>query len=258
MGIVNVTPDSFYEKARTEKIDQAIARAIALEKQGADIIDIGGESTRPGSESVSCEEELERVIPVLQGVQGIIQKPISIDTSKPEVAEKAIRYGASMINDVTGFSNERMRKLAAETKAHCCIMHMQKNPKTMQQTPSYPGGVVLEVYDWLDKQTKLCLHDGIEAQNIIIDPGIGFGKTMQDNFTLIHQAKTFMKLGFHVLYGVSRKTFLRKFLQKETDDVLAGTLAANAFLIISGVHIIRVHDVIEHRDMVDVLTQIAS
>lgn len=251
MGIVNVTPDSFYSKSRAFDVDQAVEKAHLLQKLGADIIDIGGESTAPTSAPVDEEVEMRRVLPVLEKLQSTI--PISIDTSKPQVAKRAIELGASIINDVTGFTNPQMRKLAADTGVQCCVMHMQGTPQTMQINPSYPRGVVLEVYEWLEAQTRLCIQDGIQKEKIIIDPGIGFGKTMQDNFALIQHAKKFVQMGFQVLYGTSRKTFLRKFFQKEAEDVLAGTLAVDSFLALQGVHILRVHDVQEHVDAIQVL-----
>jgi len=248
MGIVNVTPDSYFEKSRSQSIDGAIAYALQLVHEGADIIDVGGESTRPQAASISVQEELERVIPVIRALSQAVSVPISIDTMKPEVAEKAIENGASMINDVTGFSDERMRKIAAASRVSCCVMHMQGTPQTMQQRPYYEKGVVAELLIWFDRQTKRLIADGIEPAKIIIDPGIGFGKTDEDNLALIKNVKSLQQLGFPLLYGISRKSFLRRLLNKPTEELLAATIAINAYLMLQGVEIIRVHDVMEHGD----------
>lgn len=253
MGIVNVTPNSFYLPSRTKSVDAAIERALMLEADGADIIDIGGESTRPGAIPVPLEEELERVIPVIKVLSRELKIPISIDTKKPEVAEQAVIHGAKMLNDVSGFIDPSMRKIAADAQLDVCVMHMQGTPSTMQLQPVYERGVVVEVLEWLDLQAQLLIHDGIEPSRIILDPGIGFGKTYEDNCALIRNAGLFQKLGFRLLYGTSRKAFIRHFLNKPTEELLSATLAVNCLLALSGVEIIRVHDVKEHRDAMDIL-----
>lgn len=257
MGIVNVTPDSFYPASRTQTLDAAIKRALTLIQEGADIIDIGGESTRPGAEIVSIQEELERVIPVIQTIKSMTNTAISIDTMKPEVAIQAVQYGASLINDVTGFIDPRMREIAKEAHASCIVMHMQGTPKTMQQNPVYENGVVFDVCQWLSLQADRLIQEGIEPEKIILDPGIGFGKTMEDNFELIKHLSSFQELGYKMLYGISRKSFLRKFLNKPVEDLLLATLALNTKLMLSGVDIIRVHDVQEHQEVRKLLTVFA-
>lgn len=249
MGIVNVTPDSFYPASRTQTIDSAVERALMLIQEGADIIDVGGESTRPGAEIVSVQEELERVIPVIQMVKSITDATISIDTMKPEVAIQAVKYGASLINDVTGFTDPHMRQVAKDAHTMCVMMHMQGMPKTMQQNPVYENGVVSDVRKWLFLQADLLIHDGIAPENIILDPGVGFGKTMEDNFELIKHLSSFQELGYKMLYGISRKSFLRKFLSKPVEDLLFATLTLNTKLMMNGVDIIRVHDVQEHHEV---------
>ena len=256
MGIINVTPDSFYGPSRAVDKQAAIEKAHSFVDAGADYIDIGGESTRPQAEKVSLDEELKRVIPVFKELSRTVKIPLSIDTMKPEVAKQAVEHGATLINDVSGFSNPLMRKVAADFQVDCCVMHMQGTPQTMQDRPCYERDVVVEVYDWLDKQTKIMIHEGIASERIIVDPGIGFGKTIEDNFSLIKSAAAFKKLGFRVLYGVSRKSFMRHFLNKGPEAVLAATVALNSFLIQAGVDIIRVHDVSEHRDARDLLSMI--
>lgn len=262
MGVLNVTPDSYFVPSRHVDVDAAIQRAILLQEEGADIIDIGGESTRPSVNAygenieVSVEEELRRVIPVIKGLKGHLQVPISIDTQKAEVAARALDAGASMINDITGFRDHAMRKIAVDSRAEVCVMHMQGVPQTMQVNPRYEQGVIQETIEWLDKQTQLLLEDGVKQDRIMIDPGIGFGKTMQHNLQIIHHIKEYQRLGFRVLVGASRKLFMAKYLQKTSEDLLFATLGINAFLAFSTVDFIRVHDVKAHRDMINILAAI--
>ncbi len=254
MGILNVTPDSFYAESRRADVASAVARAMELAQSGADSIDIGGESTRPGAREVSVEEEISRVIPVLTALQGEMRIPISIDTRKPEVAAVAIQHGATLINDISGFSDPQMRKLAVTAGVDVCVMHMQGTPETMQQHPHYPRGVVQEVYDFLCKRAECLINEGVEPSRIIIDPGIGFGKTVEDNFALIRQCKVFIATGFRVLYGISRKSFIKKSLENRlVEELLPATIACNTFLALSGVDSIRVHDVQAHRDALRIL-----
>ncbi len=258
MGIVNVTPDSFYAPSRTTTTEQAVEKAHRLIAEGADCIDIGGESSRPAKlydslEAVSLEEELKRVIPVVKQLAPYVKVPLSIDTIKPEVAKQAIHNGATMINDITGFIDPEMRKLAAAAQVDVCVMHMQGMPANMQEKPVYEKGVVAEVYDFLDKQTELLVAEGVYPEHIIIDPGIGFGKSIEDNFELIKNIDLFKKLGFKILYGISRKSFIYRFLNKERNDILSATIALNSMLMLSQVDIIRVHDVADHRDARDLI-----
>ena len=258
MGIVNVTPDSFYVPSCAPTTDLAIEKAHKLIAEGADCIDIGGESSRPanvygGLEKVSLEEELKRVIPVVKKLAPCVKVPLSIDTTKPEVAQQAIHNGATMINDITGFTDPEMRKLAATTQVDVCVMHMRGQPVNMQEKPFYEKGVVAEVYDFLDKQTKLLLAEGVFPEHIIIDPGIGFGKSVEDNFELVKNICLFQSLGFRDLYGISRKSFIYRFLNKERNDILSATIALNSQLILAQADMIRVHDVVDHREARDLL-----
>lgn len=253
MGILNVTPDSFSDKGRWFGQEQAIKRGIEIYQQGADILDIGGESTRPGATPVSEKEELERVLPVIKALKKEIPIPISIDTMKPAVAAAALAEGASLINDVSGFRAPQMRIIAANANVQICLMHMHENPQTMQKNPSYPNGIIPFLLDWFLQQVDLLTKAGVQKNNIILDPGIGFGKTVADNIEIVQNLPKIKNLGFPVLIGLSRKSFLGKILNKNTPDLLTATLAVNQLAIQSGVDIIRVHDIEEHRDLINLI-----
>lgn len=253
MGILNATPDSFYTESRFNDLNSAVQRGIQIYEESADIIDIGGESTRPNAAIVSEDEELKRVIPLIKTLKSLIPIPISIDTSKPKVADAAIAAGASFINDVAGFRHNAMRQIAAETGVEICVMHMKDNPQTMQQNPFYPNGIINHLVQWFDQQIEELLAAGIKKNQIILDPGIGFGKTVADNLEIIHNLHKFKALGFPVLLGISRKSFLSKILNKPTADLLYGTIAVNAMALLADVDIIRVHDVKEHRDVIKIM-----
>lgn len=252
MAILNTTPDSFYEGSRAATVSDAIDRALTFERDGADILDIGGESTRPGAPPVDEEEELRRVIPVIEGLQGKLTIPISIDTTKPNIARAAIEAGARFLNDISGFSNPEMVMLAAESKLDICVMHMHGTPKTMQvDLPHYEGGVVSSLLHWFEKRVDQLTREGVNPKQIAIDPGIGFGKTVADNLEIIHNLHLFKKLGFRVLLGASRKSFLSKILGKQAPELLPATLAVSTLAIEQDIDILRVHDVKEHRSIID-------
>lgn len=253
MGILNVTLDSFYEKSRFFSVEQALEQAIQFEKEGADFIDIGGCSTRPGAEPISSEEELNRVLPVILELKKKISIPLSIDTYQYKVAKKAVENGIEFINDVTGFVDPNMRKLAAESALPICVMHMQNCPKTMQDKPFYPGGIVVELIDWFKKRIDLLLKDGVSIDQIILDPGIGFGKTVEDNYIILQELEKLQQLGFPLLLGISRKSFIQKTLCTTQDNALYGTLALATELMKQKVDILRVHDVLAHKDAQRVL-----
>lgn len=247
MGILNVTPDSFFEGSRFYDPERAIAQGIKLFQDGADIIDIGGESSRPGSDPVSLEEELARVIPVIKGLRKEISIPISIDTTKPKVAAASLEAGASFINDVSGFRDPEMIALAAQADVPICLMHMLGEPKTMQSNPHYEEGVVSALVRFFTERVKKLTKGGVKIKNIYLDPGIGFGKTTDDNFEILRNLQRFRTLGFPILIGLSRKAFLKNTLNKPTEETLAATIAMNTVALLSNVEIIRVHDVPEHR-----------
>lgn len=256
IGILNCTPDSYFAEARFPNLNQAIEHGLRLFEEGADIVDIGGESTRPSnSKGVSEEEELERVIPVIEGIRKHTGLPLSIDTFKPLVAEEALKAGASILNDITGGANPLMRQLASQSGAPIIVMHMKGAPHT-DAAPDYPDGVVSEIYAFFKKQTALLLEEGVKKSQIILDPGIGggsFGKTPEQCLQILKNLKEFQTLGYPLLVGLSRKSFLQKILQKEASEVLSTTLALNTMTALEGVGYIRVHDVAEHRDILTIL-----
>lgn len=258
MGVLNVTPDSFYDQGQYFSPELAIARGIKLFEDGADILDIGGESTRPNADLVTVNEELSRVIPVIEALKQEISIPLSIDTMKAEVARAAVDAGAEWINDVSGFRDPGMVQAAADTGAKLCVMHMQGMPKTMQANPVYPNGVVEEIILWF-KETVLKLEAaGIKKKNIILDPGVGFGKTVEDNYVILHNLQKFKALGFPVLLGLSRKSFMGKVLNKPPEELLPSTIAMDALAMRENIDFIRVHDVEEHRHVAVVMEKYLS
>jgi dihydropteroate synthase len=258
MGVLNITPDSFSDGGKyfDNKIilNKVIEDAIKMEKEGADFIDVGGESTRPGSEKISIAEELQRVIPVITEIKKKIRIPISIDTYKSEVAEEALKAGASIVNDISGFKfDERIAGVTAKYNSSCILMHMKGTPKNMQKNPVYEN-VVEEVYDCLKDSIDIAKNSGIKQ--IIIDVGIGFGKTLQHNLELLRNLKRFTELDCPVLLGVSRKSFIDKIYHATINERLEGTIAANTIGIMNGANIIRVHDVLENVKAVRVADEI--
>jgi dihydropteroate synthase len=244
MGIVNVTPDSFSDGGRFLDPQQALQQAVALWEQGADILDIGGESTRPYAEPVPAEEELRRVVPVLEGLRRHLpQAVLSIDTSKAVVAQAALALGVEIVNDVTGLTGDpAMVPLVAASGAGVCVMHMQGTPQTMQDHPTYQD-VVAEVYDYLRQRRDALVAAGISQERICLDPGIGFGKTHAHNVALMASCGKFLELGCPVLVGHSRKGFLAKLIGDAQADRTAATIGGALALGWQGVHVIRVHDV---------------
>jgi dihydropteroate synthase len=247
MGVLNVTPDSFSDGGDFFGIDQAIERGIQIAAEGADIIDVGGESTRPGAEPVSLKEELQRVLPVIEKLRAKIDIPISIDTSKSEVAEAALNAGALIINDVTaGRADEKMLPLAATQHAALVLMHMQGEPRTMQKNPRYHN-VVREVADFFRQQYTCALECGVDPMRLAFDPGIGFGKTLEHNLSLLKNLERLRVDNRPLAVGVSRKSFLGKIVgSNEIGDRLAPTVALTAILRARGGDIFRVHDVKEN------------
>lgn len=243
MGIVNITPDSFSDGGNFFEPRRAIEHGLQLVADGAAILDIGGESTRPYSSPVSEAEELRRVLPVIEGLSRLTKTPISIDTSKAKVAEEALAAGAEIINDVTGLEGDPgMLEVACRTGAGVCAMHMQGTPQTMQDQPTYQN-VVGEILQYLRERQHQLLAAGIAPEKICLDPGIGFGKTHQHNLDLIRQIDTFHQLGSPLLVGHSRKGFIGKILEDKDLDRDAGTLAVTLYLAQQGIQVIRVHEV---------------
>ena len=245
MGIVNVTPDSFSDGGRYLDADRAVARGEEMARDGADIIDIGGESTRPGAGSVSAREEMERVLPVIRGLRRNASIPISIDTAKAEVARAALEEGADLVNDISALRfDPAMASLVAAEKVPVVLMHMQGTPRTMQQNPAYED-VVAEVKGFLLGRVQFAIEAGVERERIIVDPGIGFGKNLDHNLALLRGLPALAALGRPVLVGASRKTFIGKLLDAGPEERLEGSLAAAVAAVLAGANMIRVHDVKE-------------
>jgi dihydropteroate synthase len=249
MGVLNITPDSFSDGGKyfdsKVNIDRVIADAVRMEQEGADFLDVGGESTRPGAENVSLDEELERVIPVISSLKDKVSIPLSIDTYKSDVAEEALKAGAVIVNDISGFRfDEKMPEVTARCGASCILMHIKGTPKDMQRDPQYDD-VVQVVYDYLAESVRMAEDAGIKQ--IITDVGIGFGKSLEHNLTLIKYLGRFKELGYPILMGLSRKSFMDKIFPTPVDERLEGTIAANAISIVNGANIIRVHDVLENK-----------
>lgn len=252
MGILNVTPDSFFERSRAYSHLSAIKRGILLATEGADIIDIGGMSSRPGAEEIPENEELRRTIPVISALKQEIKVPLSIDTYRPRIAKEAVAAGCSIINDITGFADAEMRRIAASSSCTLVVMHMQGTPRSMQHNPTYREGVVPHLMQFFEKRLALLLKEGIAEKRIVIDPGIGFGKSLQHNLDILKNLSQFKALGFPILIGLSRKSLISKILNKPTEELLPATLALNALAMAQKVDILRVHDVKEHRDLIDI------
>lgn len=250
MGILNVTPDSFYDGGRRLEPDKAVADGVELVEAGADILDIGGESTRPGARSVPADEEVERVLPVIRGLRRRVKVPISIDTYKAQVARAALDEGADIVNDISAFRfDAAMVSLVASEKVPVVLMHMQGTPRTMQAEPRYDE-VLQEVKGFLAARIQYAVEAGVERETIILDPGIGFGKNLAHNLTLLRGLPALASLEQPLLVGASRKTFIGKILGVEPDERLEGSLAAAVAAVLGGAHIIRAHDVKETRKAV--------
>ena len=250
MGILNVTPDSFSGDGIYQDIDRAVETGERLVQEGADIIDIGGESTRPGAQSVTIEEEIERVIPVIEKLSRKIKAPISIDTAKSKVARRALDSGASIVNDITGFeSDHEMVYVIREFNAKVVLMHIKGTPQTMQNSPKY-GNLIQEIKEELRRIIDKAILNGIKKENIIIDPGIGFGKTLEHNLEILNRLSEFKELGMPVLVGPSRKSFIGKITGTEPYNRVFGTAGAVAVAIENGADIVRVHDVKEIKQAV--------
>lgn len=241
MGIVNITPDSFSDGGRYLQYDAALSYAHTLIQQGADILDLGGESTRPGALAVSVQEELDRVMPVIEGLRGA-PIPLSIDTSKPEVMRAAIAAGASMVNDINALQNPEALNIAAASEVAVCLMHKQGTPQTMQRQPQYQN-VVEEVQQFLRERITAVQAAGVSQQRIIVDPGFGFGKTLVHNLALLQQLKYFSGLGMPLLVGLSHKSMLGAITGQDVAHRVHASVAAALLAVERGANIVRVHDV---------------
>jgi len=257
MGIVNVTPDSFSDGGHHRRWDKAVEHALQLVREGADVLDIGGESTRPGSAPVEAGDELERVLPVIRVLAGETDTPISIDTRKPAVAAAALEAGAVLVNDVNGLREDGMIETIARAGAGACIMHMRGTPRTMQQQPHYDD-VVVDVQDFLRDRADRALAGGIDGERVWVDPGIGFGKALEHNLELLAALDRFARLGYPVLVGASRKRFIDRIRTAPVDERLGGSLAAVADATRLPRAVVRVHDVFATRQFLEVRVRIAK
>ena len=256
MGILNVTPDSFSDGGKYLSVERAVERAKEMVKEGADIIDIGGESSRPFSEPVSEDEEMKRVLPVIEELQEL-KVPISIDTYKPRVAEEALKRGVSVVNDIYGLRKEGMAEIVRDYDAAVVIMHMKGEPKNMQLNPSY-ADTIGEIAKFLRERIEFTLKKGIEEDKIIIDPGIGFGKRVEDNLRILKYLDSFKSLGFPILVGASRKSYMGKLLDLPVEERLESTIASDVIASLKGASIIRVHDVKENLRAIRMLEKITE
>jgi dihydropteroate synthase len=257
MGILNVTPDSFSDGGRFDRVDAALEHAMTMVAQGAHIIDVGGESTRPGAQAVSVDQELERVIPVIETIRANSDIPLSIDTSKPEVMRAAVTAGASLINDVNALRADGALECCVDLGVPVCLMHMQGEPRTMQQQPMYDN-VVENVTTFLHERVSVCIGAGIDPESIIIDPGFGFGKSLQHNLKLLHNLERICELDLPLLVGFSRKSMFGAILDRPVEERLFGSLAATVLAWQKGARYFRVHDVAATRDALQVCIAVAE
>jgi len=251
-GVLNVTPDSFSDGGRFHSFDRAVERGRSVAAEGADLIDVGGESTRPGSRPPTLAEELDRVVPVVEALGRQVPVPLSVDTSRPEVMREAVAAGASMVNDVRALRSPGALEAAAELGVPVCLMHMQRSPESMQEDPRYRD-VVVEVRTFLAERMRACLDAGIRQEHLVVDPGFGFGKTLTHNVALLASLDAFTGLGVPVMVGLSRKSVLGQLTGRTVGDRLPGSLAAAIVAVQRGATLLRVHDVAATRDVLAVL-----
>jgi dihydropteroate synthase len=252
MGILNVTPDSFSDGGKFSDLDHALYQAETMIDEGADFIDVGGESTRPGAAAVSLQKEIDRVVPVIENLATRFDVVLSVDTSKAKVMSEAVIAGAGLINDVRALQEEGALKAVSNSGAAVCLMHMQGQPLTMQADPKY-SNVITDVISFLADRIDKCMKNGISEDKIIVDPGFGFGKTLSHNYQLLNGLNEMLSLGVPILSGTSRKSMIGNLLNRDVDQRLAGSIAAATVSIMNGAKIIRVHDVKESVDAVKVV-----
>jgi len=256
MGVLNVTPDSFSDGGKYINPDVAVKRGIRMVEEGADIIDVGGESTRPGSTSISLKEEIERVLPVVKGLLKEIDVPVSIDTYKSDVAEICLKEGVHIVNDISGLRfDDRMVDVVIKYDVPVIIMHIKGTPKDMQINPHYDN-FLEELKTYFKNRIEFAVSRGVSREKIIIDPGIGFGKRLQDNFSILQNIRFFKELGYPVLIGASRKSFIGKTINEDINNRLEGSLASASIACYNGVNIVRVHDVKETKRALKIVESI--
>jgi len=257
MGILNVTPDSFSDGGQFTHFNSALKQVDNMINNGVDIIDIGGESTRPGAVDVSVQDEIVRVIPLLKAIKSRFDINVSIDTSKAEVIGEAITYGADMINDVRALQNKGCLEVVAQSDIAICLMHMQGMPRTMQENPEY-NDIIDDILEFFRQRIDCCERSGINKERLVLDPGFGFGKTVAHNYEVLAKFAQFKTLGLPVLAGISRKSMIGNLLNRDVNERLAGSLAAAIVAVQQGANIIRVHDVQESVDALNILKAIAQ
>ena len=257
MGVLNVTPDSFSDGGTFVTVEQAVDHARQMQAEGADIIDIGAESSRPGAHPIDEREELRRLIPVVEAVRAAVSLPISVDTTKAAVARSAIQAGVAIVNDISALQGDSsMAQLVAETGVGVVLMHMQGTPQTMQQSPRY-GNVVEEVMAFLQQRAQVAIACGVRSSQIVLDPGFGFGKLQEHNLRMLAEFEAFTTLGYPVLAGVSRKQFIGNVIRRPVHEREFGNAGAVAVAVLKGAHIIRVHDVRAMKDTATVVSAIS-
>lgn len=257
MGIVNITPDSFSDGGKYNQLDSALRHVESMIEAGTAMIDIGGESTRPGAADVNLDMELARVIPVIEAIRQRFDCWISIDTSKAQVMTEAVNAGADLINDVRALQELGALEAAAKANVPICLMHMQGQPRTMQSDPNYVD-LITDVNQFLNERIQACEQYGIARQQLVLDPGFGFGKTVAHNYQLLAQLEQFHQFGLPILAGMSRKSMISKLLDKQPTDCLAGSLACATIAAMKGAQIIRVHDAKETIDVIQVCNMVAN
>ncbi|KJF94984.1 dihydropteroate synthase [Photobacterium angustum] len=255
MGILNVTPDSFSDGGKFNRLDYALNHVESMLQAGTSIIDIGGESTRPGAKEVALNEELDRVVPIIEAIRQRFDCWISIDTSKAQVMKEAVNAGADLINDVRALQEPNALEVAAKANVPICLMHMQGQPRTMQHQPNY-NHLIQDVSDFLSERISACENVGISRQQLILDPGFGFGKTLEHNYQMLAKFEQFHQFGLPVLAGMSRKSMIFNLLGKPAAECLAGSLACATIAAMKGAHIIRVHDARETAEVVKIYNMV--
>lgn len=255
MGILNVTPDSFSDGGKFNRLDYALNHVESMLQAGTSIIDIGGESTRPGAKEVALNEELDRVVPIIEVIRQRFDCWISIDTSKAQVMKEAVNAGADLINDVRALQEHNALEIAAKANVPICLMHMQGQPRTMQHQPNY-NNLIQDVSDFLSERISACENVGISRQQLILDPGFGFGKTLEHNYQMLAKFEQFHQFGLPVLAGMSRKSMIFNLLGKPPAECLAGSLACATIAAMKGAHIIRVHDARETAEVVKIYNMV--
>ena len=257
MGILNVTPDSFSDGGKYSQTNTAVKRALEMLEQGADIIDIGGESSRPGSKRISSQQEIDRIIPVIEEIRKNSDIPISVDTTKASVMKESIKFKIQIINDISSLSDIDSFKILKDKNIYICLMHMKGTPDNMQDNPEYDD-VVMEVSSFLENKIKACINQGISKERLIIDPGFGFGKTVEHNYLLLKNLQKLKDLHKNLLVGISRKSMIGNLLNKNVDQRLHGSLAATLISIYNGANIIRTHDIRETKLLLNISKEIKS